>query len=100
MKKHIHFALLVLATIAFLWTMRMYTSPLQRPDHTITRDTDIATLSYYQINDINIYNLHTLDVMKWSFKAFAIYLAFVVIVFSHRSFYISSRTAGGGSSPS
>jgi hypothetical protein len=95
MKKHIHFSLLILGTVAFLMTMRMYTAPLQRPDHDYQNAT-ATTLAYDQINDINMYDLHTLDIIKWSFKAFAIYLAFVVIVFSHRLFYGSSRAVNQG----
>ncbi len=100
MKKHIHFILLVLGTLVFLWTIRIYTAPLQMPDQPINKEMNAATLSYYQINDITLYNIHTLEIVKGSFKAFALYLAFVVIVFSHRSFYGSSRTSDGGIKPS
>lgn len=103
MKKHIHFVLLVLGTVAFLWTMRMYTSPLRPPEGppVITAGMDAAAvLSNYQFGYINAYNMHTEFIMKSSFKVFAIYLAFVVLVFSHRSFYGFSRPVNGGSAPS
>ena len=98
MKKHIHFILLVLGTVFFLMTMRMYTAPLKGLEHDYTGATP-ATMTNALVMDINIYNLHSLDIVKGSFKVFAIYLAFVVIVFAHRTFYGSYRTVDRGGSP-
>ena len=100
MKKHIHFVLLLLGTMAFLWTMRMYTAPLILSEHDYTKESQYRTVMDGVILDMNGNSMHTTFIIKQSLKVFAIYLAFVVIVFSHRSFYGSSRVVNGGSTPS
>jgi hypothetical protein len=96
MQKHIHFLLLILGTVAFLYTMRMYTAPLVLGDHDYAKETQYGTVINGVILDVSANGMHTTFILKESLKAFAAYLAFVVIIFSHRSFYPPSRSAGGG----
>jgi hypothetical protein len=97
MLKHIHFLLLLLGTLVFLYTMRMYTAPLVLADHDYAKEAQYGTVMNGVILDLNANSLHTTFILKESLKAFAVYLAFVVLVFSHRSFYAPSRVAAGGS---
>jgi hypothetical protein len=82
MKRHIHFLLLGLGTVVFLMMMRIYTAPLTL-DHNYP-NTDPQTLVNYTILEMNMNSLHTTYIVKASFRTFAVYLAFVVIVFAHR----------------
>jgi hypothetical protein len=95
MKKHIHFSLLILGTVVFLMIMRIYTAPLTEPDHNY-RNVDPQMVVNYTIGDIHMEGLHTAFIVKSSFKTFAIYFAFVIIVFAHRLFYGSSRAVNQG----
>jgi hypothetical protein len=96
MRNHIHFTLLVLGTMAFLYVMRMYTAPLILGEHDYAKETQYGTVMNGVILDLNANSLHTTFIIKECFKAVAIYLAFVVIVFSHRSFYAANRPGPTG----
>ena len=93
MKKHIHFVLLVLGTVAFLYAMRMYTAPLMPAEHDYQKESQYGTVINGVILDINGNSMHTTFIIKRSFMTCALYLAFVVLVFGHRSFYLPQRAA-------
>ena len=77
---------MALGTMLFLVTILKYSAPLVMPEHDF-KNADATTLVYNQINDSIFYSMHITLVLKESVKIFAWYLAFVIIVFAHRSFY-------------
>ncbi len=91
MYKHVHFALLLVATAAFLFTMRMYAAPLVLGEHDYVKEARYGTVIDGVILDVKVNSLHSTFIMKESLKAFALYVAFVVLVVSHRSFYPPNR---------
>ena len=88
MKKHIHFLLLVIGTVVFLFVMHRYTAPLR------LNSSGVEYLSAIDntILNMNMNDLHTTYIVKASLWAFATYLSFVVIIFAHRSYYKPNRS--------
>ncbi len=87
MKKHIHFLLLILGTVVFLFAVRKYSAPLVMPDQNPRGYTDAAMISYTVINEENMRTIHETDMLKGAIKSFGLYAGFVVLVFGHRVFY-------------
>jgi hypothetical protein len=79
--------------------MRAYTAPLVESDpdyRNVDPQMQPQMLVNYTILSIHQESLHEAFILKSSLKVFAIYFAFVIIVFAHRLFYGSPRPIDQG----